>query len=159
MSSSKSASTAVIIGAVVALVIGAGALFVLSFFKPATTLHIGDGVFTAEVAYTQASRERGLGGVNALDADKAMILAFPSDGQWPIWMKDMRTSIDIIWLDADKKVVYIVKNVSPDSGTDVMYTPKVDARYVVELAAGTVEKQHIVVGRAAVFDIKNSEVQ
>ena len=71
----------------------------------------------------------------------------------------MRTSIDIIWLDADKKVVYIVKNVSPDSGTDVMYTPKVDARYVVELAAGTVEKQHIVVGRAAVFDIKNSEVQ
>ena len=152
-------STAVIVIAVVGLVISAGAFIVFSLFKPSTVLYLGDGVFKADIADTQAAREKGLGGVERMADDQALILVFPSDGKWPIWMKGMKVSIDIVWLDSDKKVVYIVKNAPANGGEAATYTPKSNARYVVEVPAGTVEKKNIVAGRAAVFDIESSGAQ
>jgi uncharacterized protein len=152
-------STAVVVIATATLVVAAAAVTVFSFLKPATTLHIGDAVFKADIAYTQAQREKGLGGVNLMKPDQAMVLAFPDDNKWPIWMKDMKVSIDIVWLDSSKKVVYIVKNAPADGGVDALYVPKSDARYVVELPAGTVSTKNISIGQAVVFDIDASEVK
>ena len=83
--------------------------------QPHTTLHLGDGVYTARVAKTQADREKGLSGTSSLGEDQAMILAYDTDGKWPVSMKGIKYSIDIIWLDKDKKVIYIVKNARPES--------------------------------------------
>ena len=152
-------STAVIVVAVVGLVLAAGVFIVYSFIRPATALYLGDGVFKADIAHNQATREKGLGGVDSMAADRALILAFPSDAKWPIWMKGMKVSIDIVWLDSDKKVIYIVKNAPADGGEAALYAPKSNAKYVVEVPAGTVEKKNIVIGRAAVFDIESSRVE
>jgi uncharacterized membrane protein (UPF0127 family) len=152
-------STSVLIGATAALVVAAGVILVFSLMRPSTSLFLGDGVFDAEIAYTQEAREKGLGGVENMTARKAMILAFPSDGQWQIWMKDMKVSIDIVWLDSDKKVVYVVKNAPADGGEKALYTPKSNARYVIEVPAGTVDRQSIVTGRGAVFDIDVGAIQ
>lgn len=132
---------------------------VAPLMQASTTLRVGDGVFKARLALDQASREKGLSGVARLHNTDAMILAFGSDAKWQIWMKDMKVPIDILWLDSNRKVIYIVKNASPDGGTDVMYVPEVDARYVVELAAGIVDSKAIRIGQTAVFDIKPESVK
>jgi uncharacterized membrane protein (UPF0127 family) len=72
-------------------------------------------------------------------------------------MKDMNFPIDIIWLDKDKKVVYIVKNAPPESYPYEHFEPKEEARYVLEVAAGTVEDKKIMIDAPATFDENNLE--
>ena len=52
----------------------------------------------------------------------------------------MKMPIDIVWLDRDKKVVHIEENVQPDAEPYEVYQPPVPARYVLEMAAGSVQK-------------------
>jgi len=156
---SKNVNANFIVGLFVVVVVASAALFMMTTFQSKVTLYLGDGVFDATIANTQPAREKGLGGVSDLKPNQALILAFASDDKWPIWMKDMKVPIDIIWLDKDKKVIYIVKNASPDTSTDVIYTPKTDARYVVEVPSGTVESKTIRTGRAAVFDIVEGDIK
>lgn len=138
--------------AVMLIFVGAAALYVLvPRMQPATSLQLGDGAFSAQLARTDEEQIKGLSGTASLAQDKAMIFVFSEDGRWPIWMKDMRYPIDIVWLDKDKTVVYIVKNAAPDSYPK-SFAPKEKARYVVELAAGTTDQKRIIIGRKAVFN-------
>jgi uncharacterized membrane protein (UPF0127 family) len=142
--------------ALVLLAVGATALYVLwPQLQQHTTLHLGDGVFTARVAKTQVERDLGLGGTHNLRQDQVMLFIYDSDDKWPRAMKDMNYPIDIVWLDKDKKVVYIVKNAPPESYPYEDFTPKQKARYVVELSAGTVAQKAITIGDGASFDENN----
>lgn len=125
--------------------------------QPHVTVHIGDAVFTARVATTPAAREKGLSGTEPLRQDEAMLFVFDSDSKWAIWMKDMKYALDIVWLDKDKKVVYIVKNAPPESYPYEQFAPKQDARYVLELAAGTVGRKSISNSQQAMFDENHLE--
>lgn len=137
----------------VLLLIGSAALYALwPQLQPHTTVHIGDGVFLTRVAKTDAEREKGLSGTGELRSDQAMLLVFDRDDKWSIWMKDMKYPIDIIWLDKDKKVVYIVKNAPPESYPYEKFAPKQEARYVLEVPAGTTAKKSINIGTEAHFD-------
>ncbi len=71
----------------------------------------------------------------------------------------MKVPIDIIWLDKDKKVVEIVKKASPEGGEKTVFVPKKDARYVVELPAGTADNKAIRVGRTAIFDVNLEDIR
>lgn len=153
----KSNGSSYLIGGMVLLVVGAAVFLIVSQLRPSTTLYLGDGVFDARMALTQAARGKGLGGVTSLGPRDAMILVFPSDDTWKIWMKDMQVPIDIVWLSKDRRVVYSVTNVSPDNSDT--FTPDAPARYVVELPAGTVTSQNIKTGRTAVFDIPQAGVE
>jgi hypothetical protein len=156
---SKNVNAGFIVGAVVVIIVATALMLILTRFQPSVTLYLGDGVFNAQVAKDQSAREKGLGGVSKLEPQQALILAFPRDDKWGVWMKDMKVPIDIVWLNKDKKVVHIVKGAQPDDSTSITYTPKSLARYVVELPAGTVDSKSIVTGRAAVFDISTEEVE
>jgi uncharacterized membrane protein (UPF0127 family) len=123
--------------------------------KPETDLWLGDGIFKVTVASTQTAREQGLSGKSELDADHALLMVFPSEDQWGIWMKNMNFPIDIVWMNKGKKVVYIQKNAPFDNQTTI-YKPEKSALYVVELPAGTTSKKSIMVGETAIFQI-NSE--
>jgi hypothetical protein len=140
----------------VLLLVAAAAVYVLwPQLQPHTELHLGDGVFSARVAKTQEERDKGLSDTRSLGEDQAMILVYDTDGKWPVSMKGMKYPLDIIWLDKDKKVVYIVKNATPESYPYEIFTPKEDARYVVEVAAGTTGKKTIGINSAASFDENN----
>jgi uncharacterized protein len=144
--------------ALVLLLVGAATVYImLPQLQPHTTLHLGDGVFTARVAKTEEERAKGLSDTSSLGDDQAMILVYDTDGKWPITMKGMKYPIDVIWLDKDKKVVYIVKNATPASYPYDVFTPKEDARYVVEVVAGTIGKKAVTVRSAATFDENNLE--
>lgn len=134
------------------------ALYVLwPQIQPHTTVRIGDGVFITRVAKTAAARERGLSETQDIRQDQAMLLVYKEDGKWSVSMKDMKYSLDIVWLDKEKKVVYIVKNAQPEGYPQQDFTPKQDSRYVLELPAGTVSSKSIIVGKSAVFDENNLE--
>jgi uncharacterized membrane protein (UPF0127 family) len=153
----KSNGSTYLIAGMLLLVVGAAVFLIVSQLRPTTTLYLSDGVFDARFALTPAARERGLGGVTSLGSRDAMILVFPSDDKWKIWMKDMQVPIDIVWLNQDRRVVYSVTNVSPDNSDT--FTPDVPARYVVELPAGTVASRNIKAGRAAVFEIPQGGIE
>lgn len=149
---------AVIIIGVIAIVLASAVLIVSSRMQSRISLNVGDGVFTAKLAGTPSLREKGLGGVTDLSHDQALILAYPSSGKWPIDVKDMKVPLDILWLNVDKKIVYIVKNASPDSDTTV-FTPKTDARFVIELPGGSVDNLSIRSGYSAVFSIDGEKIK
>jgi uncharacterized membrane protein (UPF0127 family) len=137
----------------VLILVGLAALYILwPQLQPSTTLHLGDGVFKTRVAKTLDEREKGLSGTSTLREDQALLFVFGTDAKWGIWMKDMNYPIDIVWLNKDKKVVYIVKNAPPESYPDEKFIPKEDARYVVEVLAGMADKKAIKIGEKASFD-------
>jgi len=106
---------------------------------------IGDREVYVTIADTEAAREHGLSGRQSLAPDEGMLFIFPSDGKPSFWMKDMRFSIDILWLTSEGKVVYIMPNLSPET-YPTSYAPPVASRYVLELPAGTVAKYNVHLG-------------
>jgi len=157
MSRRRDAWTWVLIVGVVLLVVGAALYVLWPQLQPHASVHIGDAVFTTKVAKTPADRDKGLGGTYKLNGDQALLLVYDADSKWKINMKDMNFPIDIIWLDKDKKVVYIVKNAPPESYPYEQFEPKEEARYVLEVAAGTVQQKKIIIGALAQFDENNLE--
>ena len=119
--------------------------------KNIVRMKIGDGMFTVRVAKTHGERERGLSGTPALAPTEGMLFEFPTNALHSIWMKDMLIPIDIVWLSDEFLVVDIRENVSPDS-FPAIFTPKLSARFVVELSAGAVKAFNIKEGsRAEIF--------
>lgn len=113
--------------------------------KPEMNIVLGGKVFAAEIANTNELRERGLSGRAAIGESDAMVFVFPTDGQHLFWMKDMGFSIDMIWLDADKRIVHIAKNATPESYPQT-FGPASPTRYVVEIQAGVSDKLGLNVG-------------
>lgn len=149
-------STTLIISGVILVV---GITFLLVFLpmltRPASKLWLGDGIFRIDIASTKVAREKGLSGRSGLTTDQALLMLFPNEDKWGIWMKDMNFPIDVVWLNKDKKVISIVKNFTPDDA--ITRYPKSPALYVVELPAGTTTLKLIAIGKVAIFQV-NGEV-
>ncbi|MDB5179649.1 MAG: hypothetical protein JWN12_281 [Candidatus Saccharibacteria bacterium] len=150
-------TTGIVIGGLVLILVALVVSYMLRNFQPLTEVRLGSGVFSTRVAATDAARIRGLSGVDHLDANSGLLMIFQSDDKWDIWMKDMKIPLDIIWMNNDKKVIYIVTNASPDLGTSKTFKPEVPARYVLEIPAGTVKSAGIKIDTTATFSI--TEVQ
>jgi len=110
--------------------------------RGAPSITIAGQTFNTEIANTEETRKRGLSGRSALAADEAMLFVFDKPAAYAFWMKDMKFSIDIIWIDADKRVVHIEKSVSPDT-YPAGFAPSRDALYVFEVRAGTADRLKI----------------
>jgi hypothetical protein len=114
-------------------------------FSP-RTVQIGTGEYALERADTYAKREKGLGGRESMCAECGMLFIFETPGQYAFWMKDMRFSLDIIWLSGET-VVFVAHDVSPDfSG---IIEPPVSADRVIELNAGAAKD--LVPGEKVIF--------
>lgn len=106
-----------------------------------------------EIANTQTTREKGLGGRASLSEDNGMLFVFDTkDVTETFWMKGMLFPLDMIWI-ANGKVVAINKNIPvPASGTPddklVDYSPGRPIDYVLEVNAGFSDKNNIKVGQS-----------
>jgi uncharacterized membrane protein (UPF0127 family) len=106
---------------------------------------IGGQKVRVTVADTDALREKGLGGHAGLAPDEGMLFVFDADLRPGFWMKGMRFSIDILWIDRERRIVHIVPDLAPET-YPALYAPPVPSRYVLELAAGFVRKHNVRVG-------------
>ncbi len=93
--------------------------------------------YKLEVANSESEREKGLSERDSLQANHGMLFDFQQDGDWRIWMLQMRFPIDIVWLNADKKVVAVKADATPGSYPEVFHADQQN-RYVIELNAGDV---------------------
>lgn len=104
-----------------------------------------DGCVQLDYATTPEARAQGLSGRDQLGIGHGMLFSFTSPGKQCFWMKDMRFSIDMIWLDANNKIVTIKPNASPESYPE-SFCPTGDATQVLELPAGSAERNGLTVG-------------
>lgn len=158
MSIWRTRTTALLVAGVVILILAATVAFVISNLPSSTVeVRLGSGLYHARVADNEAERAHGLAGVRALNPDDALLMVFQEDGKWGIWMKDMHVAIDIVWLDSAKKVVYVVKNATPDLSSDTTFSPNNPARYILELPAGSVQASGLKTGQTAIFTLGESQ--
>ncbi len=110
-----------------------------------TEVKVGNVLFMAGVATTNEEIMRGLSGTKALKENQAMLFVFDREDKWGIWMKDMNFSIDIVWINKDRKVSHIREEISPDTYPQIFYPPDM-VLYVLELPSGAVERAGIKIG-------------
>lgn len=134
-----------------------GAVFVLYWYLQAPPASQGQAIMPTDtiildgtsirvaIVGTEALREHGLSGYSGLAPDEGMLFVFEQDGTYSFWMKDMLFPIDMLWIDAQGRVVDIERNVSPDTYPQG-FMPDSPARYVLELPAGFSQEHNIVVG-------------
>jgi len=143
----------------IALIVVFATFFTLIYPRIASStvyLTLGDGIFQAKLATDDSERSKGLSGVGELKQGNALLMIFPTASDWGIWMNDMKIPIDIVWLDSNQKVIYVVTDASPENSNDIVYKPKSAASYVLELPVGTVKEKSIKINNIANFNIDSS---
>ena len=85
-----------------------------------------------------------------LDKDKGMLFVFENSGEHLFWMKDMNFPIDIIWLNEEKKIVFLKENISPDTFPETFSSEK-NSKYVLEVVAGFSQKNNLEEGETVQF--------
>ncbi len=112
-----------------------------------TEATIGNKKYELKIADTKDKRKQGLMFVKNLSKDEGMLFVFEKESIYPFWMKNTKIPLDIIWLDGNKKVVYIKKNAQPCQNTASAICksiiPSKKAMYVIELNAGEVNKTNL----------------
>ena len=114
-------------------------------------LIVGATRFIAEVADDEHERTLGLSFRDSLDADRGMWFVFDREGARSFWMIEMRFSLDLIWVDAERRVVDITHEAPPPApGTPSSalptYSPATPAQYVLEINGGLARRLQIEIG-------------
>lgn len=110
--------------------------------------------FLLEIADTPEARQSGLSGRTSLCHNCGMLFVFENPGKYSIWMKDMDFPIDVFWIDEDKKVVHIVKDMSPASYPQT-FEPGSATKYIIEVPSGSDATLGVEKGSSVEFDLSN----
>ncbi len=105
----------------------------------------GEDILSLEISDTDKERMLGLSYRSAMNEDEGMLFVFEEEGRYGFWMKEMYMSIDIAWLDSEKRIVHIERDVSPESYPKVFY-PESEALYVIETVPNFFDKKMIKIG-------------
>lgn len=100
-----------------------------------------------EIADDSEKIQRGLMFRDMLPENHGMLFIFDEERKYSFWMMNMKFNLDIIWLNADGKVVHIVEGAEPciDAAhtSQCTFSPDEPARYVLEVNSGFVQKYGI----------------
>jgi len=123
------------------------------YMQPRTaTIEFAGVRLTVELATTPAAQEQGLSGRDSMPADHGMLFVFNQEAQWGFWMHEMRFPLDIIWFNAQRQVVFMEQDLSPCTPTACpVYSPSVNALYVLEVNAGFVRANGVGLGESFTF--------
>lgn len=108
--------------------------------------------FSLEVAADDLSRQRGYMGREKIGPHEGMIFVFDRDDTHSFWMKDCKVALDMVWLDANLRIVWTAANRTPcpPKGDCPPTVPPVPSRFVLEFAAGTIAADSLKLGDAVV---------
>jgi len=94
----------------------------------------GEHKFMVEIADDEAERARGLMYRPPLEDDRGMLFQFPTASEQSFWMKNTPSSLDIIYIDPQGRIVSIASHATPNSETPLPSNGA--ANGVLELRAG-----------------------
>ena len=103
----------------------------------------------AEVADTDSKRMLGLMNRESLDSDKGMLFVFDTEDEHSFWMKNTLISLDLIFINNDKKIVYIEESATPLSESRIQASE--NSRYVLEVSGGYCHEHNVEVGDIVSF--------
>lgn len=112
---------------------------------------VGRTHIPVSVADTGPLREQGLSGTEMLSKGTGKLFIFDTSDSYGFWMKDMAYPIDIVWIDADWKVVGVSERATPLSYPTIFYPPT-PVRYVLELNAGEAVGDNFSIGTTLRFE-------
>jgi len=104
----------------------------------------GVKVFSVELAKTREEREKGLMFRKELPEGRGMLFDFSPQQDVSMWMKNTYLSLDMIFIQADGRILRIAENTEPMSERIISSGGPVKA--VLEVAAGTARKDGIAPG-------------
>jgi len=120
---------------------------IVEFLKPKNeTVQI-----LASLAKTPEDRNAGLMGVENLKKNHGILFVFEQNQPLSFWMANTPLSLDIIFVNADYKIVRIHSNTEPFSTKQ--YESGVNAKYVIETIGGFCIENDILEGTIVGFDI------
>lgn len=115
----------------------------------AVTLPDGS-IVKAEILIKPEDLARGMMFRDSLDADRGMLFAHDKPGRYGYWMYQVRIPLDIVWIDAGRRVVEISANTPPCPSAKASECPSFggteEALFVLELKAGTAAQRKIARG-------------
>lgn len=123
--------------------------------RPAGGMRVcfGSLCVNAETAQTPQERAQGLMHRRRLEADRGMLFIFEQEDRHTFWMRNMRFSLDFIWLDRDNRVVDIHTDIPPcREEICPVIAPARPAARVLEVNAGSVERSGVRIGDACSAD-------
>lgn len=105
-----------------------------------STVSIGSDTYIVELATTPIEKSQGLADRDTLGTDAGMLFVFSPAEQPAFWMRDMRFSIDIVWIK-NQKIIGLEKNLpvpNPKTALENLSNyPAPDlVDYVLEINAG-----------------------
>jgi uncharacterized membrane protein (UPF0127 family) len=115
---------------------------------PVVTLRAAGQALKAEVARTDAERERGLMGRKEIGAREGMIFVFDRDDHLAFWMKNTPSALSIAFLSAEGKVLQIT-DMEPFS--EKIVRSRLSARYALEMRQGAFAEMGIAEGTLFAF--------
>ena len=126
--------------------------------RPANTLvMLPDGsTVHVELANTNAEREYGLMGRTSLSQGRGMLFIHDAPGNYSYWMYHCKIGLDIIWMDANHRIVEMSPDTPPCKGKAAScpsYGGHETSLYVLELPVGSIKAHHMAVGQAVNFNV------
>ena len=154
MTKKKKSSKKELVWAVIVLVVFAA---IINFYPQDRKICFQNNCFKIETVESEKDLSIGLMYRDMLDTDEGMLFIFPEEAKHSFWMRNTLISLDIIWLDKDKKVIYIKEGAQPcKEEICETFKPDKDALYVLEINAGKVREISLNIGDEMAFswDVK-----
>ncbi len=120
--------------------------------EPSVILTVHGGVeqkVVVELARSEPERTRGLMYRQSLEAGRGMLFLFERSEPLKFWMKNTYIPLDMIFMDEQKRVVFVEENAEPL--TLQPRGPEVDTRYVLEVPGGWARAHGVEPGVAVKF--------
>ena len=109
-------------------------------------VQLGDAKVIVELAVTPEEKAKGLMHREYLDENKGMLFIFEDEKAPSFWMKNTLIPLDMIFINSDNKIVDILVAEPCKKDPCKSYTPKADAKYVLEVNAGFSERHNAKIG-------------
>jgi len=114
---------------------------------------IKDSCYDVEIEKDDIDQAFGLMFHDSLKNDQGMLFIFDQPGYYDFWMKNMKFSLDIIWIDENEKIIHIEHSAHPcvEDEPCSTYKPQKKAVYVLEISAGDAKKHSFDIGDRVTF--------
>jgi uncharacterized membrane protein (UPF0127 family) len=113
-----------------------------------------NAIVHARIADDARTRKQGLSGVPALDKFDGMLFVFDAEHRASFWMIDMKFPLDIIYLNKNKEIVEIFRDLPPcinKLSCQTVTSAGPNVQFVLEIAAGEAARQSLGTGQSLLW--------
>jgi len=108
--------------------------------------------YNLEVVRTPEEQAQGLMFRESLPEKTGMLFPFTDKGVHHFWMKNTMIPLDMVWMDAEGKVIFVSADTPPCKADPCpSYGPDAPAVSVLEIAGGMAKKEKVTVGSSIKF--------